>query len=153
MNAIVRPLGERTRFKDQFSSDGFAAYSLTVTVSSRCFRRGSARRQKLRRGASNSLRLIVVSFILQRYHGETLSCNRTKTGYIFVAQRENPRIWSGWDVANYLTNAGQSINGEIGSGKRMCFVKLKLDRARVRNFFLERCFEICFSFEESLTSI
>lgn len=92
MNAIVRPLGKRTRFKDQFSSDGFAAYSLTVTVSSRCFRRGSARREKLRRGASNSLRLIVVSFILQRYQGETLSCNRTEMEHIFVVQRGNPRI-------------------------------------------------------------
>lgn len=92
MNAIVRPLRERTRFKDQFSSDGFAAYSLTVTVSNRCFRRGSATREKLRRGASNSLRLIVVSFILQRYHGETFSRNRTETEHVFVVQRENPRI-------------------------------------------------------------
>lgn len=71
MNAIVRPLGKRTRFKDQLSSDGFAAYSLTVTVSSHCFRRGSARREKLRRDASNSLPLIVVSFISAKLYRAT----------------------------------------------------------------------------------
>lgn len=41
------------------------------------------------------------------------------------------------EAANYLANAGQLINGELASGKRACFAKVKPDCAALRNFLSE----------------